>query len=186
MTSDLKVESDCDCLMWRGRVFQTLGAEKGKAREPNDRLWRARRVTKSSWDWEEDGSEHSITISSVIRWTRAVSVLQPNVMYMIDCVLSAEMSPVVSLIAMTVLITATTAQRFQFCGGRDLIHAVIRVCSRSLPDELQPPSERSTTPGECWRNVCSYSAYAYLINFGVEYTYGTPMSVLPSFAERKR
>ena len=30
------MESDCDCLMWRGRVFQTLGAETRKAREPNE------------------------------------------------------------------------------------------------------------------------------------------------------
>ena len=41
------MESDCDCLMWRGRVFQTLGAEMRKAREPNDRLWCG---TKSSWE----------------------------------------------------------------------------------------------------------------------------------------
>jgi len=46
----LNVESDCDCLMWRGRVFQTLGAETRKACEPNDRLWRG---TKSSWEEDE-------------------------------------------------------------------------------------------------------------------------------------
>ena len=44
------MESDCDCLMWRGRVFQTLGAETRKAREPNERLWRG---TKSSWVEDE-------------------------------------------------------------------------------------------------------------------------------------
>jgi len=63
------------------------------------------------------------------------------------------MAPSTNLVAMIVLLSAmldvTTAQeRFQFCGGRDLIHAVIRVCSRSLPDELVPPTERPTTPGE--------------------------------------
>ena len=36
--------------MWRGRVFQTLGAETRKAREPNERLWRG---TKSSWVEDE-------------------------------------------------------------------------------------------------------------------------------------
>jgi len=62
------------------------------------------------------------------------------------------MAPSLNLVAMTVfllaMLAATIAQeRFQFCGGRDLIHAMIRVCSRSLPDELAPPAERPTTPG---------------------------------------
>jgi len=64
------------------------------------------------------------------------------------------MPPSSSLIAVIAILSAwlaaTTAQeRFHFCGGRDLIHAVIKVCSRSLPDELAPPTERPTTPGEC-------------------------------------
>jgi len=33
-----------------GRVFQTLGAETWKAREPNDSMWHG---TKSSWDEDE-------------------------------------------------------------------------------------------------------------------------------------
>jgi len=46
----------------------------------------------------------------------------------------------------SVVAVSTAQQRFQFCGGPGLIHAVIRVCSRSLPDELvPPPGERPTT-----------------------------------------
>jgi len=64
--------------------------------------------------------------------------------------LDEDMVPTWSLAATTVLLTAmlavsTAQQRFQFCGGPGLIHAVIRVCSRSLPDELAPPTERPTT-----------------------------------------
>jgi len=33
---------------------------------------------------------------------------------------------------------------------------------------------------------CMWHCQLYLVSNGVEYTYGTPMSVLPSFAERKR
>jgi len=32
--------------MWRGRVFQTLGAEMWKAREPNDRVWRGTKAAE--------------------------------------------------------------------------------------------------------------------------------------------
>jgi len=72
--------------------------------------------------------------------------------YTLHCCVFAvgkNMSPVSSLVVMSFLLATTAAQeRFQFCGGRDLIHAVIRVCSRSLPDELAPPTERTTTSGE--------------------------------------
>jgi len=34
----LNVGSDSDCLIGKGREFQTLGAETRKAREPNDKL----------------------------------------------------------------------------------------------------------------------------------------------------
>jgi len=42
----LKVGSDSDCLIWKGREFQTLGAETRKAREPNDKLCHG---TESGW-----------------------------------------------------------------------------------------------------------------------------------------
>jgi len=49
-------------------------------------------------------------------------------------------------VLMAMLTVSTAQQRFQFCGGPGLIHAVIRVCSRSLPDELVlPPTERPST-----------------------------------------
>jgi len=54
-----------------------------------------------------------------------------------------------SVVLSMLLVVSEAQERFQFCGGRDLIHAVIKVCSRSLPDELAPPAERSTTTGEC-------------------------------------
>jgi len=63
------------------------------------------------------------------------------------------MVPSSSVAVMTFLLSAlcavcTAQEHFQFCDGPGLIHAVIRVCSRSLPDELAPPTERLTTTGE--------------------------------------
>ena len=58
------------------------------------------------------------------------------------------MSRVATVILLSSMLVSTSSQElFQFCGGRGLIHAVIKVCSRSLPDELAPPTERPTTPG---------------------------------------
>jgi len=80
MTSE-SGSSDCDCLMWKGRVLQTLGAETRKAREPNDRLWV--RGTKSSW--VEDERVNFGVMWNCIRSARygkylraAVNVLQCN------------------------------------------------------------------------------------------------------------
>ena len=55
----------------------------------------------------------------------------------------------VVMILSAVLAVTTAQETFQFCGGRDLIHAVIKVCSRSVPDEPVRPAERPTTAGEC-------------------------------------
>jgi len=62
---------------------------------------------------------------------------------------SVSWSAVSTTLVLSALFAASTAQqRFQFCGGPSLIHAVIRVCSRSLPDELAPPTEPPTTTGK--------------------------------------
>jgi len=53
-----------------------------------------------------------------------------------------------SVLLVAALTVTAAQQQFQFCGGRDLIHAVIKVCSRSLPDGLAPPGDRRTTTGE--------------------------------------
>jgi len=103
-------------------------------------------------------------------------------MMFLEMVRGGLSAAVLGLVLLSATVTVTTAQqRFQFCGGPGLIHAVIRVCSRSLPDELvPPPGERPTTTG-----IGAFKITSHLISYrsshsGLDSSERTKCTVIPT------